>query len=104
MNAATLAIIHAGIPIKDIVCACSAGLIDNKTLTDVNYQEESIGSLPMITTAILPKDKQILSLEETGRIQIDNLNQLIDASIEGCQDIYHVMKSTILEFVVELND
>lgn len=70
----------------------------------MNYQEESIGSLPMITTAILPKDKQILSLEETGRIQINNLNQLIDASIEGCQDIYHVMKSTILEFVVELND
>ncbi|KAK4336662.1 hypothetical protein RND71_043666 [Anisodus tanguticus] len=92
INAATLAITHAGIPIKDIVCACSAGLVSDQTITDVNYQEESIGIIPILTTAILPKDKQILSLEQTGRIQIDSLNQLMDAAMEGCQDIYHLLK------------
>ena len=30
INAATLALIDAGIPLKDFVCACSAGYIEDK--------------------------------------------------------------------------
>ena len=30
INAASLALIDAGIPMRDFVCACSAGYIDNK--------------------------------------------------------------------------
>lgn len=106
VNAATLAVVHAGIAIKDIVCACSAALVQEKTVADVNYTEESVGSgsTPIITVAMLPKEKQILSVEETGRIHIDQLNQLMDRAMEGCQDVVHVMKATLLDFVVELND
>ena len=106
VNAATLAIIHAGIAIKDIVCACSAALLQDKSVIDVNYAEESLGSgsTPIMTVAILPKEKQILSLEETGRIHLDKMNELMERAMEGCQDVLHVMKATVLEFVVELND
>ena len=58
MNAATLAIIDAGIPIKDYVCACSVSLVRDTPLIDINHLEESSGS-PYINLALLPNYDQI---------------------------------------------
>ena len=37
INAATLALVNAGIPMRDLVCACAAGCIDGTPLLDLNY-------------------------------------------------------------------
>lgn len=104
VNAASLAIIHAGIPIKDIVCACSAGFIKGKPIVDVNYIEESVSSTPIMTIAMLPKDNQILSMESSGKIHIDNLNDVMAAAIDGSKDVLYIMKQTILTHIQELKD
>ena len=39
VNAATLALIDAGIPLKDYVTACTAGYINDRVLVDVNNTE-----------------------------------------------------------------
>lgn len=41
INAATLALIDAGIPMKDIVCACSASFMKETPVVDINHQEEN---------------------------------------------------------------
>lgn len=41
INASTLALIDAGIPMKDIVCACSATFVKDTPLVDVNHMEEN---------------------------------------------------------------
>ncbi|XP_060519323.1 exosome complex component RRP41 isoform X2 [Cylas formicarius] len=54
VNAATLALVDAGIPIKEYVCACTASLANEDTpLLDVSHQEEVIGG-PTLTVAALP--------------------------------------------------
>lgn len=102
VNAASLAIIHAGIPMKDIVCGCSAGFINGKPIVDVNYLEESVATTPIMTIAMLPKDKQILSMESTGKLHIDHLNDVMALAIEGCNDALFSMKKTILDHIRNL--
>ena len=45
INAAVLAIIDAGIPMKDTMAACSAGFLDDTALLDLNYMEVRIPNL-----------------------------------------------------------
>ncbi|XP_054162062.1 exosome complex component RRP41-like [Oppia nitens] len=103
VNAATLAVIHAGIPIKDVVCACSASMVTDQPIVDVNYLEESIGSGPILTIALLPKGKQILSMESSGRMHSTVVPQVMESAINGCQQILQVMKESILSHVKSLN-
>lgn len=58
VNAATLALMDAGIPIKDHVIACSGSLIRDTPVIDINNLEESSGSAEVIM-AILPRSEQV---------------------------------------------
>ena len=62
INAATLALIDAGIPMLDYVCACSAGCIDKEPILDLNNLEESADT-PELTVAILPRSGKVNLVE-----------------------------------------
>jgi len=101
INAATLALIHAGIPIKDFVTSCSATIIDEKTLVDVSHFEESTSNLPVLTLSILPKSKQIVSMESSGRIPLDLIERIIDSAVLGCDEIHQICKTIVLNYISE---
>jgi hypothetical protein len=93
--------LHAGICLKDVVTASSAGLIDRKAIIDVNYAEESISSTPVLTIALLPKTKEVLSMESTGRLGFDSVSTVMDAATEGCLQVYEVMRQAVLSYVAD---
>ena len=101
VNAATLAIIDAGIPLKDYVCACSAGFLDEKPVVDINYIEESSGA-PELIVAILPKSEQIVLVEMNGRLHEDHLNNIMDVATQGCQDVYNILDRAVRDHVTEV--
>lgn len=103
VNAASLALVHAGIPIKDIVCSCSAGYFSGVTLVDLNHSEESVNAIPTISIALLPKSKQTLSIESSGRINVNSLEKLMESVTDGCHQILAIMKSVISNHIKELN-
>ena len=57
---------------KDYVCACSAGCIDNEPVLDLNYFEES-NNIPELTVALLPKTDKITLLQVIKEIHIRSL-------------------------------
>ncbi|KAK3086179.1 hypothetical protein FSP39_014771 [Pinctada imbricata] len=101
VNAATLAVIDAGIPMKDFVCACSASHINDTSVVDINYLEESSGG-PEIIVAVLPKSDQIVFLEMNGRLHEDNLSKVIDSAVKGCKDVYTILERTVRDNVSEV--
>lgn len=103
VNAASLALIHAGIPVKDIVCSCSAGYYNNSVLVDLNYNEESVHSIPTICISLLPKSKQTVSIESKGRINVKIMNELISSVKDGCLQILSAMKNVTSNYIKELN-
>ncbi|KAG9510229.1 Proteasome subunit alpha type-4, partial [Fragariocoptes setiger] len=93
INAATLALIHAGIPIKDFVVSCSVSLIDDQPVVDVSHFEETTANLPVMTLSLLPKSKQIVSMESSGRIPLDTMEKIVDSAVTGCEELHQIFKS-----------
>ncbi|XP_043860335.1 exosome complex component RRP41 isoform X2 [Dromiciops gliroides] len=75
VNAATLAVLDAGIPMKDFVCACSAGFVDGTALADLSHVEEAAGG-PQLALALLPASGQLALLEMDARLHEDHLQQV----------------------------
>jgi len=90
----------AGIPMKDIVCASSAGFMDEAAVVDVNHVEESHGG-PVVIVALLPKSEQIALLEVNGRLHEDHLDRVMDVALKGCKDVYECLERSVREHVTE---
>ena len=100
VNAATLALIDAGIAMKDFACSCSASLVKSKALIDINHVEESTDCAEF-SAAYLPKLDEIIYSEMNGRLHVDELPKVIEAVVAGCKDIFTVMERTVREHVEE---
>ena len=100
VNAATLAVIDAGIPMKDYVCACSASFICDTPVVDINYTEESSTS-PQLIVAILPKSEHLAFVEMNSRLHEDQLSKVQDIAVKGCNDIYHILDRAVKDHLME---
>lgn len=100
INAATLALIDAGIPMKDYVSACTVSFVNDKPLMDINYLEESFGG-PQLSLAVLPKSGNIVMFQMNSRLHVDNLEKVLDLAKKGCTDIHALQRQTVHEFSQE---
>ncbi|TRY63849.1 hypothetical protein TCAL_06861 [Tigriopus californicus] len=94
VNAATLALIDAGIPMKDYVCACTASLMNDRPVVDINNLESTTGG-PELTVAVMAKSGEIVLLEMSQRFHVDHLEKVMDLAMEGCQNIYHILDKEV---------
>ena len=102
VNASTLALIDAGIPLKDYVTACTAGFIHDRVLVDVNNQESSIGGGSELTMAMLPKSDEIVLLEMAQRFHVDHLDKVMDAAAKGCKDIHATLDQVVRKHLAKV--
>ena len=100
INAATLALINAGIPMKDYVSACISSYVEEKALVDINMLEENSGA-PSLTLAMLPKSDNIILFEMDSRLHIDGLERILANAKKGCNDISAILQRTIRDNIAE---
>lgn len=95
VNAATLALIDAGIPLKEYICACTASLANNDIpMLDVSHQEEIIGG-PTLTVAALPMCGKIVLMEMSQRFHLDHLPKVLEKALQGCKDIKNILDEAV---------
>ncbi|KAJ8962500.1 hypothetical protein NQ318_000890 [Aromia moschata] len=95
VNASTLALIDAGIPIKEYVCACTASLANNDTpMLDISHQEEIIGG-PTLTVAALPMSGKIVLMEMSQRFHLDHLKKVLEKALKGCRDVKQILDEAV---------
>lgn len=94
INAATMALIDAGIPMKDFVCACTATYIDNTPMLDINHLEEMAGG-PDLTVATLPKSGKIVLLQMDSRLHADQLEKVLRVATQGCASVHTVLHTVV---------
>lgn len=102
INATTLALIDAGVPLKDLVCACSAGLgPDDATLVDLNRREESSsGGQPAVhmPCAMLPQRGTIVLSQCEARLpSLAVLEKVLEAAMDGCRAVFDILQAAIRE-------
>nr|CAG8434241.1 3395_t:CDS:2 [Entrophospora candida] len=104
INAATLALIDAGIPMSDYVCACSAGCIEDEPILDLNNIEESCNT-PELSVALLPKSGKVALLQMESHLHVDKFELVMEQAAVGCKDVYNALNQEViptipLDFVI----
>ena len=94
INAATVALIDAGIPMRDMVVSCATGKIDDKIILDLGDYEDKEGQAD-VPVAYMPKLEKVTLLQMDGVLSVKELEQCIDLAIEGCTQIYEVQREAL---------
>ncbi|OWM70487.1 exosome complex component RRP41 homolog [Punica granatum] len=101
INAATLALADAAIPMRDLVTSCSAGYLNSTPLLDLNYVEDSAGG-PDVTVGILPKMDKVTLLQMDSKLPIDTFDNVMQLAIEGCKAVATYIREVLLENTKQL--
>lgn len=101
INAATLALIDAGIPMSDYVAACTAGSTSSYStndeqadpLLDLNQLEEQ--ELPFLTVATLGATDKVCVLVMETRVQAARLEGMLAVGVDGCKQVRSILDGVV---------
>jgi exosome complex component RRP41 len=93
--AASIALADAGIPMKDLVCAISAGKVEDQMIVDLEYNEDSHENGVDIPIAMLHNSGQISLLQMDGEISVEELKKAFEMVKGACDKIYEVQKNAL---------
>ncbi|KAJ6261770.1 hypothetical protein Dda_2569 [Drechslerella dactyloides] len=108
VNATTLALIDAGIPLADYVCACTAGqpavAVGNggdggeepDPYLDVNYLEES--DIPSLTVATVGGGEKVVVVSMESRVRIERLEAMLAVAVSGCARVREIMDKEVRRY------
>jgi len=106
INAASMALAHAGIPMKDLVCSVAVGKIDKTIISDLDKVEEDFeegeGATDFAVAKLANSDEFTL-LQMDGKLQPDLVKDAIKLSTENFKEIFEAQKKALKE-VVEQGD
>lgn len=102
VNAATLALVDAGIPMRDYVCACTAGFVEDTPLADLCHAEESGGGTTL-TLALLPRSENIALVQMDARLHQDHLPALMEAATAACKGLREVLDSVVRQHLQDVS-
>lgn len=97
INAAALALAHAGIPMKELVSSVAIGKLDKQLVVDVRgdeeYWEEGEGStdIPMTMT----NSGKLTHLQLDGKITSKELKEAIKLASKALKEVYEVQKKAL---------
>jgi exosome complex component RRP41 len=92
--AASLALADAGIPMRDLVVACSAGKVDDTIILDLMDAEDKMGSAD-VPLALMPNLNAITLLQMDGILTLEEFEKAVNLALEGCKKIYAMQKEAL---------
>ena len=96
INAATVALADAGVPIRDMVSSVAVGKIDDTIVLDLTKDEDQWGTTDM-PIAIVPRKKMITLLQMDGHFSKEEFGQALGLAFKGCEQIYEVQRQALRE-------
>ncbi len=102
INAASVALADAGIPMKGLISACAVGKVDGQLVLDLNKPEDNYGDadIPMALTS----DGEITLLQMDGDVTQEEFKKAIEMCKEGCRQILEIQKETLKNKFTKLDE
>lgn len=94
INAASVALADAGIPMRDLVTAVAAGKIDGKYVLDLDGKDEEETKCDL-AVAYMPKSKQFTLIQMDGDVSKKDINEILKLIISGCETLYEKQKEAL---------
>ena len=95
LTAAGVALIDAGIPMRDIPVACAAGKINGQVVLDLGKEEDNFGDADL-PVAISPRTGEVILLQMDGHLTVDEFNQAFDLAVKGCHAVSEIQKKAVM--------
>lgn len=97
INAAILALAHAGIPMKGLVSSVSIGKLDKQLVVDVDKHEEDFEEGEGATDIPITMNQkgELTHLQLDGKISKEELKQAIELAKSATEKIYEVQKKAL---------
>ncbi len=104
INAASMALAQAGLPMKDLVVSVAVGKNDKHILADLNKEEEDYeegeGATDFAIAKLANYDELTL-MQMDGKIQPKRVNEAVRLGIEVCKEVYEAQKKALKDCVME---
>jgi len=94
LNAASLALMDAGIAMSDVLTACSAGVVLQQVVVDLSQLEQGSGGA-YLPVAIKARSEEVVFLQLDSRMSVDRLQEVLSAAVEGCRGLRTMMEAMI---------
>jgi exosome complex component RRP41 len=102
LNATTLALANAGVPLTDYVCAISAGVHATEPLLDLTALEE--GDVPHATVAVLPRSGALTLVNMETRLHVERFEALLKVAGEAGKVLHTEMRTHLRAHTTALVD
>jgi exosome complex component RRP41 len=94
ISVASVALADAGIPMRDLVCACAAGKVEGRLVLDLSDYEDKGGDadLPL---AYMSTVNAVTLLQMDGILSGEEFEQAVKMAVEGCKQINQIQKEAL---------
>ena len=99
-NAVCGALLHAGVPMKDIVTASTASVVDEVPLLDLSSMETSIVGR-LVTLAVENFSGNVAAVQSEDRISIENLEMAMELATSGSKIIFDTIRESLRRYSSE---
>lgn len=94
LDAASVALADAGIPMRDMVSACAAGKVADTIVLDVNNEEDQSGQADM-PVGYMPNLEKITLIQLDGVLTPEEYKKCVETALVGCKQVYEIQKQAI---------
>ncbi|MFA5019614.1 MAG: exosome complex exonuclease Rrp41 [Candidatus Pacearchaeota archaeon] len=104
INAASLALAHAGIPMKDLITSVSIGKLNKQLVVDVNKSEEDYEEgegATDIAMSFLARKQDLVHIQLDGHISCKELKEAISLGKKISKEIYEIQKEALKNIKVD---
>ncbi|MCD6591251.1 MAG: exosome complex exonuclease Rrp41 [Candidatus Aenigmarchaeota archaeon] len=95
INAASLALADAGIPMRGLVTAIAAGKIEDTYVLDLTGDEEEITACDL-PIAYIPREKKFTLIQMDGDIPPEDVKNIIKLAVKGCETLHEHQRKALL--------
>ena len=103
ITAAALALADAGIPMRDLVVACSAGKVDGHIVLDLCEEEDKKGEAD-VPLAIMPTQKKVTLLQMDGQLSHEEFKKTFDLALSGAMKLYEAQVKVLKEKIQRMKN
>ncbi|WP_292391096.1 exosome complex exonuclease Rrp41 [Methanosarcina sp. UBA5] len=93
INASSIALADAGIPMKGLVTSCAFGKVDGQIVLDLNKEEDNYGEADF--PVAMTQDGEITLLQMDGNLTPDEIRKGFELIKKGCKEILEIQQAVL---------
>ena len=93
INASSIALADAGIPMKGLVTSCAFGKVDGQIVLDLNKDEDNYGEADF--PVAMTQDGEITLVQMDGHLTPEEIKKGIELVKKGCKEILEIQQAVL---------